>query len=238
MKYPGASMIAIRVDDIGWTDEVLRPPIKKADQGLELARRFHGAMGGAPYLAGVIPAYVDQVGIDWIRSKPDGMAVALHGWDHGANRRNDRDEFSGLSSQEIREKIAMGQARVGPTSHFIPPYNALPPALAEAIWHEDIRYIWGREVDWPTPPSPFEVDRCWMIPSWAKLYGVSKYQLSPGMPILVNMVKSIPAVPAVLTLHIPWEASNDPSFDGVRRLIDMIRDRIVTPDQYVGENCT
>lgn len=234
-------MILIRVDDFGWTSqETETPPIKQTDVDLEIAQRFHEAMSGVPYLAGVIPACVTPRGMDWLR-KVDGLAVALHGWDHGSTRPQERDEFSQMSAQEIRTAIDRGQKLIGPTQFFIPPYNAMPANLAEAAWHEGIRYIFGRESEWPAPPQPHQIGRVWFCPAWAPLYGASRWQQGAAQHAdgLVGWLKSWGwrHAPAVLTLHITWEHARDPEFNGVRELAKLLDGHAVTAAEFVAETC-
>src|SRR5688572_17933391 len=70
------SQFVLRVDDVGWTARPIDPaPLKAPDVGLELAQRFHRALGGIPYLAGLIPATIrhDDEAQAWLASKPEGM---------------------------------------------------------------------------------------------------------------------------------------------------------------------
>jgi hypothetical protein len=231
----------LRVDDIGWTSEESdRPPCKKQDVGLEIAKRFHDALDGIPYLAGVIPAYVDVNGIEWIESEPKGMTVALHGFGHGEPTPGDRHEFEGKSEDFVRTRIAEGRRIVGPTQYYIPPFNSLNPAHVGALWHEGIRYVFGRELDWPTPPSPYELDHgVKFIPSWSRLYGAIGWQQGAAKRRLLDEIQDIhefgrEAGVAVMTLHLPWESARDPEFKHTKSL-KKFRDMFITPDQFVAE---
>jgi hypothetical protein len=197
-------------------------------------------MGGVPYLGAVIPSCVDDVGLTWLRSEPAGLTVALHGWNHGADRPEERDEFSGRVERDIRQRLRWGQIRVGPTPHLVPPYNALPYGLPEAAYHEDIRYIWGAEREWPAPPPPHELGRVWLIPAWAPLYGALRFKQAESPVVLDNLralVGYTCPYTAVVVLHIPWEKSREPELGGVREFADFVRDYAITPDEYVEECC-
>lgn len=230
--------LVVRCDDLGWTpEEAATPPIKLPDRGLELAQRFHDAMQGVPYLAGIIGACVDEDGAAWLASKPEGLVHAVHGWDHGASRPDVRDEFADLGASEIRERISLARNIIGETAHLIPPYNAVASNLPEAAWHEGIRYIWGQESEWPTPPQPYEHGRVWMIPAWAPLYGGSTFRQGTSAAILDTLAMIDVPAPAVLTVHLPWEAARHEDFRGVRRLIGDIAKHVVHPDEFVAEAC-
>lgn len=232
MTTPGKIMV--RVDDIGWTDEVLNYPIKKPDAGLRIAQQFHHAMGGLPYLAGVIPACVDHEGLTWLRTKPSGMTIALHGWDHGADRVDERDEFSARSVDEIRDRIDRGQKLIGPTEHLIPPYNAVPEVLCRAVWHEGIRYVWvGAEYG-----TWWRINNINVIGSDAFLCGATRWQQGIRDPIVNVSIQNVLRESsrwAVLTLHLPWEWARDPEFNGVRELVAILTDHIISPVDYFKE---
>ena len=230
----------IRVDDAGWThEESARPPIKKPDPGLRLAQRFHAAMGGLPYLAGVIGAAIDEDGAAWLATKPTGLIPAVHGWDHGAKKPAERDEFYGKVGAEVRDRIAATRRVIGPTPHLIPPYNAASDELLVPAWHEGIRYVWGQESAWPTPPQPYRRGPMWFVPAWAPLYGGSTFRQGAAPSILDTVESGVLDLPgtAVATLHIPWEAARHPDFDGVKRLVERLHSHALHPDEFVAEAC-
>lgn len=225
----------LRVDDFGWTDEESEaPPLKKRDIGLRLAQKFHAALDGIPYLAGVIPSEVDDRGIDWLMSCPDGLSVALHGWNHSPGK--ERHEFHGLSPDSIRELISRGQKKIGPTPYFIPPFNSFAHAHAAPMWHEGIRYVFGRDQAWASPPSPYELEMGVMfIPAWARLYGALGWkQGSASNRVLDELYVLFPDPGiAVLTLHLPWEAARDPEFKHTKTLARVWREHFVSAEEFV-----
>lgn len=227
---------AIRVDDFGWkpTKEG-----KERDLGLQEARRFHECFAGFPYLGAVIPADADEEGRAWIATKPAGLTVALHGWDHSTPG-GARNEFEGFSIDAMREKLEAGQKRVGPTPHFVPPFNSISPGLAEACFHEGVRYIWGAPVRWDTPPSPIELDKgVRFLPSWDRFYAATRWQQGDQAPLLAqlsgNWWKSAPGL-ACITLHITWELARDHQLRGVRELVSLVAEHLVTPYHF-AEAC-
>lgn len=229
-----------RVDDFGWgVNESSTPPIKMDDRGLELAQRFHAAMGSAPYMAGVIARSVDAWGLAWLRSDPDGLTPAIHGWDHGAWCPDERDEFSWLTETQARERLMKCQRKIGPTPYLIPPYNATAQILLETAWYEGVRYLFGAPRKWPTPPTPHQVGRLWIVPAWWPLYGGSRFAQGESPNILESLAGMDLEAPghAVITLHIGWEAARHPDFDGVKEFVGRVRNYLVTPEEYVGGIC-
>lgn len=228
----------IRVDDIGLSNrEADTVPDKLPDTGCEIAKRFHAAMSGLPYVAAVVPAALDEEGGNWIRSRPPGMTVALHGWDH-STRAGVADEFHGMSVKEMRERIDWGQKKIGPVRHYCPPFNGDEKGLYEACYHEGIRYIWGMPSRWPTPPQPWQVYReLLFIPAWRDLYGATGWkQGKDGVPPLLSTLPDYMKRDgvAVLTLHIGWQAAKNPDFSGVAAMADLIRGNVISPEDFVN----
>lgn len=229
--------IMLRVDDFGWTsEEAENPPMKKRDVGLRLAQRFHAALDGIPYLAAVIPAEVDVEGKKWLESRPKGMSVALHGWNH-SDPTGDRNEFQGMSADQVRARIALGRTILGSTPFLVPPFNGLDPAHIESMWHEGIRYIFGREQEWPTPPSPVELAKgVKFIPAWTRLYGSLGWIQGAAKARLLDEIYDLYDQPglAVMTLHLPWMAARDPEFKHVRSL-NPYAGHFIAPEEFVKE---
>lgn len=227
--------LMIRVDDVAMSPrEAAQVPDKLPDTGCEIVRRFHAAMGGLPYLAAVVPAMLDEAGGDWIRSRPPGMTVALHGWDH-TRRGTVANEFHGLTVEEMRNKIADGYKIVGGCKWFVPPFNACEEGLFEACFHEGIRFVCGSPSKWPTPPQPWGVYReVTFVPAWAPLYGATAWSQGGGPVLLKEIARYInePGV-AVLTLHGPtWEFAKDQDFVGVRALVKAVGANVISPEEF------
>lgn len=224
----------IRVDDIGWLQN------KQPDSGLELAQRFHAALAGLPYLAGVIPACLDQAGLEWLKSSPcGGMTVAQHGWDHRYVN-GVASEFHGMGLYECRKRISRGvnvfRANGIAPRHMIPPFNAIVPAFPNACYFEGIRYLWAAPSSWPTPPQPFPMGHVTCVPSWLPVYAATRWAMSPTTLPLRETLPAVMDQPgkAVLTLHITWEAARCADFEGVRWLVDTIGDRVIGPEEYLA----
>jgi hypothetical protein len=225
----------IRVDDFGYLPGTPKP----VDKGLQLAQRFHEVMSGLPYIAGVIPACLDADGLKWLATRPIGLQIALHGWDHRMVDGVD-SEFRGLDGRGCRDRIASGQQVLNGigclTEHFIPPFNAIEPLLPEACYFEGIRYIWGAPSDWPTPPQPHPMGSLMFVPSWKPLYAASLWQIGNDDRPLSGALQQIFDLPgkAVITLHITWEAAKCADFRGLLWLIDLIGDRVISPAEHLG----
>ena len=225
----------IRVDDLGF----LPTDPKKSDDGLALAQRFHEAMQELPYLGAVIPSTVNQVGVNWLRSNPEGLTLALHGWNH---EKSDgvESEFRNLSGDECRKRICAGRlwllGNQGVIPHFVPPWNALEPNLIEACYHEGIKYIWGEPSNWPTPPQPYAMGRITFVPSWKPLYAATAWRMSTDTPPLSETLLTLLDQPgkAIITLHITWEAAKCNDFRGMRWLVEKIKDRVISPEEYLA----
>lgn len=229
--------VCLRVDDVGWTDRPIGNGIAKMpDVGLALARQFHAALGGLPWLGGVIPSVLDADGREWLQSAPSGLTIAQHGTTHAVAADGVHSEYRDMSLPLIRHQIAKGRGRLGlPVTHFIPPFNALEPDLPEALYLEGFRVIWGGLSRWPTPPQPHDMGRMLFVPSWAPLYGATRWRMQETDRPLLQVWPEVSDWPgyAVLTLHIPWEAAKDPTFQGVRTLATMIGDVVVAPDEWL-----
>lgn len=226
----------IRVDDIGMRpEEAPIPPGKKWDHGLKMAMEFDDALDGLPWMAACVPMLCDEDGIARIRSRHN-ITVALHGWDH-CEVMGARNEFEGLSVDACREKIDKSQKHIGPTKFFVPPWNAYTSNFVEAAWHEGIRHVFVAPEEWPTPPSPVNMGKgvkFW--PAWFPLYGALGWrQSNESCDRILSTIPSLLDHPgrAVLTLHITWEAARDPKFKHVQDLAKMIKDHIVTAEEFV-----
>lgn len=224
----------IRVDDLGWTGRE-HGGLKEEDPDLDRARQFHEALG-LPYLGAVIASIPSPVGRRWLRSA-QGLTVAIHGWDHGRGRPK-ADEFDGLTLNQMRDRIADAQHAVGPSPHFVPPFNACPEILPEAAWLEGVRFIWGAPSSWPTPPEPTSLRSVRFIPAWAPLYGASRWcqSLDCKDPLVVAVQPwlDMPGL-AVLTLHLTWEFARDPELAGLRHLAGIVRSRVISPADFIKE---
>lgn len=228
----------IRVDDIGWTAEPAEEkPLKKPDAGLRHAKRLHEALGGIPWLAGVIPAALDNEGRAWLASRPPGLTVAMHGVTH---RRTDGfdSEFRGRTTPDCEGALRRGIDLLGmKTRHFIPPFNCADPELMLALRATGFEAVWGQYSTMITPPS--KVQGLTFVPSLFDLYSSTLAGMGPGQEPLVGKINQFLAADgyAVITLHVTWELAkcDQGNFQGVRELCRRLEDRVISPDRYLQE---
>jgi hypothetical protein len=229
--------LAIRVDDFGWKQN------SDPDRGLLVAQRFHAALQGLPYIAGVIPSTTDHDSLAWLQSKPEGLTVALHGFNHAMSADGVASEFRGLDQRQSRQRIGWGLGALKDIqiTDMILPFNAYEPDLGEACYLEGIRRIWGGGSHdrttpsyWPTPPQPYSVGRMCFVPSWNPTYGATQWRMgeSPALIDTLPKLKNLPGK-AVVTLHITWEYSKSKAFDGVKWLADTIGNQVISPEDYL-----
>lgn len=229
----------LRVDDIAWESN------PKPDHGLHLAKRFHAAMQGLPYLAAVIPAAIDPEGLAWLQSNPPGMTVALHGWSHAYSNSGVASEFHDCDFDQCRLRVSAGRNALPgiEIAHMVLPFNAYAPPLGEACYLEGVHWIWGGGAHdsttpsaWPTPPQPYSIGRVGFVPSWARTYGATLWMMSAECDGLHKTLPKLLDHPgkAVLTLHITWEAAKCSDFDGIKWLVDLIGNRVITVGEYLS----
>ncbi len=232
--------LVIRVDDVGWTQEAAEErPLKKVDVGLKLAQRFHAALGGLPWLAGVIPSALDDDGYKWLLSGPAGLTVAMHGVTHRKSQGVD-SEFRGMTTKQCESLLTEGVERLGlPTSHFIPPFNALEPELTKALKVTGFKTVWGQYEHGMSPPRP--MDGLTFVPSYFPLYSATLAPMGADQPPILSQFErgGLLRGPgfAVVTLHLPWEAAkcDADDFEGVRELARVAGKLVVSPDDYLRE---
>jgi len=226
--------LTIRADDLGW--DVKQPD--KIDRGLSLARRFHDAMQGVPYLGAVIPSCVDADGRAWLRSRPKGLTVAMHGVTHNMVSPGVESEFAGLTRTKCMVMIGSGQRRLGvPTQHFVAPFNHYGEFLGDALADCGIIYHWYGDTPEQEPMPPKRSERFVWIPVWRPLYGMTAWRVADDRPSILDVLAGLNGSiqSAIVTLHITWEAAFPPEFDGVREFVKTYGQHVITPDEYVGK---
>lgn len=219
--------LVLRVDDVGLI------PHGGQDRGLELAKRFHDAMDGLPYLTAVIPGILDRSGVEWIRSRPARMTVALHGWTHAKGMSGGECEYQGMGRGMCIYALERGLGILGDgILDFVPPWNATTPELLGACRRVGLNRIWGQPYasERPFPPEPKDFGL--FIPSWIPLYGATAWRMADDRPALLDVLPAVGDVTAVMVLHITWEASFSKTFDGVKRLIAEYGDTFISPEEY------
>jgi hypothetical protein len=223
----------IRIDDIG-----LRPHSGK-DAGLLLARKMHEVMSGVPYLAGVIPGILDASGAKWIRSQPEGMTIALHGWDHSVGCNGSQNEFEELGFSTCCSMLSRGLRIIEgakPIVDFIPPFNAVTDELLLACRRSGLRNVWGQPYASSHPYRPER--KLWGIymPSWTPLYGMTLWNVPDRGPVIdkLRAMKTSREI-AIVVLHLTWEASFSDELKGLKALVTELRPQIVSPHKYIEQ---
>jgi len=218
----------LRVDDWGWASAGV------PDAGLALARKFMLAMTGWPMLAAIIPACLDDEGRRWLKSRPPGVTVAMHGYQHERAREGCDCEFEGMSPRRCRRMVhtAKNALQIG-TRHFVAPWNQYTPQLTEALLAEGMDIHWHGIDDKNLAPAgsgPL------VVPCWRPLYGAALWEMSAEDRPLKDVLPQLLDAPgsAVICLHITWEATRGEHFPGVRWLVDLLGDRLVSTDEYLA----
>jgi hypothetical protein len=200
----------VRVDDVGQAEIQANP-----DRGMELFARWYDPWRGLPVYFGVVPAGLTASEFSWIDHNIPAQYLAIHGWDHARGP---------LSVGHIARAVAvLPEARV-----VIPPYNSYD---AETVRAMDV-HIAGTPVllggfprdhhNYGDAPKRIGA-RTIHVSATRNLYDRC-YQLADSIPSML-----LPAVdyPLQIVLHHRWDVKN---LDGVKRLRDVIADRMVTID--------
>jgi hypothetical protein len=219
--------LCLRVDDLGLL------PDKRPDVALELARRFHEEMRRFPYLAGIVPGWLNHEARLWLRSRPAGMTPAIHGWKHLPSGNGMESEFHDLDYWDCRRLLIQAKQVIGdPVIDFIPPWNALPELLAMACCNQSLKRVWGSPLPELTPPA--FTDYGWWIPAWLPGYCATAWRMSEDRPSLLEVLETVQGDQVLpVTLHITWEASFSPTFDGVKCFVDRFGPCLISPDEYM-----
>jgi hypothetical protein len=223
--------VCVRVDDFG-----LRPHTGETDCGLALARKFHKAMRGTPYLAGIIPARLDDAGRTWLISKPSGMTVAMHGIAHEKVSPQAESEFAFRARRECSSMVRLGKTLLGvPTRYFIAPFNHYGDHLHGVLAENGIDAHWVGPTSERFPRPMQQTSGYSLIFAWKPLYGCL---LWPSGSPNAALCESLPALmglegKAVLTLHSTWEAARGERFEGIEWLVERYRDSVMSPEEFL-----
>jgi hypothetical protein len=190
---------------------------------------FHtDAMRGTPYLLAVLPRVArdpldprgnesrplaDAERAALARAQADGVAFALHGYDHRTRRRSERahSELAGLRGAALEAFLDRGleairelglQPRV-----FVPPYNRFDPRQYR-ILAERFDVVTGgpesvRRLGWHRSPQ-WRADAVYM-PAHPPLYGRAEEMLAT----IETLVERRWALWVPVVLHLSWEAADE-----------------------------
>lgn len=224
--------ICLRIDDIGLK------PRGGYDEGLAIAKLLHDSLEGRPYLAGVIPGILDPAGAEWIRSKPEGMTIALHGWRHDIGMLGGNCEFEEMSELLCMQRIEQGLKNVALDHElidFIPPRNAVSDGMLAACKRAGLARVWGQSYASDYPFAPEFKEYGLFIPLWTPLCGATLWRMSDTCRPVIDLLKKNAARPeaAIVCLHITWEANFSPAFRGIKELLRSFGDCIISPDEYI-----
>lgn len=209
----------LRVDDVGQAVDQSKP-----DVGLEYFRRWWDAGGweGLPVYLGVVAGTLGEREIDVLNVLTSSgrmdcpTKLCSHGWSH-------RDET--LTSEEIFKS-----SDILPTVYVIPPYNKYDSDTikAVALLHDEsgeqpVLFGGFNGEHHPYGEAPRIVDGVLHLSAERALYQHA-YQVAEA----IEMGYGTDAWPMVITLHHRWDAN---FLDGVRRLRDLVADKLTTVDE-------
>ena len=190
---------------------------------------FHAdAMRGTPYLLAVLPRVArDPLDPRGTESRPladaeraalaqaqaDGVAFALHGYDHRTRRRSERahSELAGLRGDALEAFLDQGleatrELGLEPRT-FVPPYNRFDPRQYR-ILAERFDVVTGgpesvRRLGWHRSPQ-WRADAVY-LPAHPPLYGRAEEMLAT----IETLVQRRWALWVPVVLHLSWEAADE-----------------------------
>ena len=190
---------------------------------------FHAdAMRGTPYLLAVLPRVardpLDPRGTEsrplddaeraaLARAQADGVAFALHGYDHRTRRGSERahSELAGLRGAALEAFLDRGLEAIRELGleprAFVPPYNRFDPRQYR-ILAERFDVVTGgpesvRRLGWHRSPQ-WRADAVYM-PAHPPLYGRAEEMLAT----IETLVERRWALWVPVVLHLSWEAAEE-----------------------------
>ena len=190
---------------------------------------FHAdAMRGTPYLLAVLPRVardpLDPRGTEsrpladaeraaLARAQADGVAFALHGYDHRTRRRSERahSELAGLRGDALEAFLDRGLEAIRELGleprAFVPPYNRFD-ARQYRILAERFDVVTGgpesvRRLGWHRSPQ-WRADAVY-LPAHPPLYGRAEEMLAT----IETLVQRRWALWVPVVLHLSWEAADE-----------------------------
>jgi hypothetical protein len=245
---PGPPRFLVRVDEFP-----LAGAYEKSDRREADFARFHSILidAGIPYLLAVSPGvardYLDPRGTE---SRPlsdrelttlqelrrDGVAFALHGFDHRTHhaRARQRSELVGLDERALRELLDRGgerlaQAGIHPRV-FAPPFNRFEARQYETLAR---RYdvVCGGPESVPLfgfHRTPLARGAAIYVPAYAPFYGRSPEVDEAAERAIAAQL----ALPIPIVLHWSWEAGGN--WTDLRRLVRRLAGHARTWDELLA----
>ena len=208
---------------------------------------FHAdALRGTPYLLSVLPhvarepldprgresrAWAESERAAFARARADGVACALHGYDHRTRKRaaRNRSELAGLKPEQLDALLDRGldtlrELGVEEPRAFVPPFNRFAPKQYPTLAHrfdvvgggpESVRsFGWHRTPQW-------RADAVY-LPAYPPLYG----RASEMVELIETLAERRWALWVPVVLHLSWEAAGE--WQGLVRLVERVG-RYATP---------
>jgi peptidoglycan/xylan/chitin deacetylase (PgdA/CDA1 family) len=201
---------------------------------------FHAdAMRGTPYLLAVLPRVArepldprasgsrpltdaERAGLE--RAGADGVAFALHGYDHRTRRRSERarSELAGLRGDDLAAFLDRGVEALRDlgieTRAFVPPYNRFDPRQYRML-ADRFDVVGGgpesvRRVGWHRSPQ-WRADAVY-LPTHAPLYGRADEMIAT----IETLAERRWALWVPVVLHLSWEAADE--WRGLVRFVERV----------------
>jgi peptidoglycan/xylan/chitin deacetylase (PgdA/CDA1 family) len=244
-RAPGDPRLLIRVDEFPYYGAYDDP-----DGWAQTFEVFHAdALRGTPYLLSVLAAVArdpldprgkenrplaDSEEAALHRARADGVAFALHGFDHRTRRRSPRahSELAGLNAEALEALLDRGletlaSLHIEPRA-FVPPYNRFDakqyPVLAKRF---DV--VGGgpesvRRTGWHRTPQ-VRADAAY-LPAYPPLYG----RASEMLETIETLAERRWALWVPVVLHLSWEAADE--WQSLVRLVERVGHLAVAWDTF------
>jgi hypothetical protein len=223
-RAAGPPRLLIRVDEFPYYGSYDDPDGWATTFGV-----FHAdALRGTPYLLSVLPRVArdpldpsadesrplnDAERAALERARTDGVAFALHGYDHRTRRRSERarSELGGLSRDDVDALLDRGQDGLRELDvharAFVPPYNRFDPGQYTTLAKRfDVigggpesvrRFGWHRSPQWRAGAV--------YLPAHEPLYG----RAAETIATIETLAEREWALWVPVVLHLSWEAADE-----------------------------
>lgn len=212
----------LRIDDVGRLPTDGNPELG-TDSDLSYFAQWRRETGIVDVLAvlGIVPTWLDEEGLKWVRVCLPGKHVAVHGWDHKRTTKMDRSLLT----------LAAFQFGLG-VPNYIAPFNLY--SIQEIIdWgHAGGSYFFG---GFPIEHHqfgelPLQIGRVIHYSAVRELYGTADQILSNLPKYLEDESDQVEV--HVITLHVPWEKNPK----SVMKLVDTVSNHLILPE--LSHGCT